>query len=87
MNHEQTVVCHFSTTDGTSNLSHTATVTTLLCFHPCPQVTNRAEVKSGALRAATERGDIHGMNPNQICMHVAVVIMFTIFFFKYFQVS
>jgi hypothetical protein len=26
MNREQTVVCHFSTTDGTSNLSHTATL-------------------------------------------------------------
>jgi hypothetical protein len=26
MNREQTVVCHFSTTDRTSNLSHTATL-------------------------------------------------------------
>jgi hypothetical protein len=26
MNREQTVVCHFSTTDGTSNISHTATI-------------------------------------------------------------
>jgi hypothetical protein len=24
MNREQTVICHFSTTEGTSNLSHTA---------------------------------------------------------------
>jgi hypothetical protein len=26
MNREQTVVCHFSTMDGTSNLSHISTV-------------------------------------------------------------
>jgi hypothetical protein len=27
MNRVQTVVCNFSTTDGTSNLSHTSTIT------------------------------------------------------------